>query len=389
MDASGAALRDGTGLRSSAVSQRLRAMHPAYFAMSMSTGIVSIACHLLGLRDLSSLLFAINVVAYGALWVATIARFVRFRREFLADISSHQRGPGYFTTVAATCVTGLQFQLLGDAPGVALTFWIAGLLLWTITTYAVFVAISVREEKPSLADGINGGWLVAVVATQSVCALGCGVLPRVLGDRETAWFLLTSCWLCGGMLYLWMISLIFYRYTFFRFSPSDLMPPYWINMGAAAVSTLAGTWLLSAGGDSGLMGSIRPFVRGFTILWWATATWWIPMLAALGVWRHAVRRVRFGYDPLYWGLVFPLGMYSVCTWRVAVAFDLPALVWVARVFVVLALVAWLLTFFGLATRFLVLLLTSSRSVRPPYPAPAPSIASFPALARSNAGQPSP
>jgi voltage-gated anion channel len=47
-------------------------------------------------------------------------------------------------------------------------------------------------------------------------------------------------WLWGGMLYIWMISLIFYRDTFFRFSADDLTPPYWINMGAVAISALAG-----------------------------------------------------------------------------------------------------------------------------------------------------
>ncbi|MBI2566795.1 MAG: tellurite resistance/C4-dicarboxylate transporter family protein [Candidatus Schekmanbacteria bacterium] len=88
-----------------------------------------------------------------------------------------------------------------------------------------------------------------------------------------------------------------------------------ICMGAVAISTIAGTALLSAADGSALPSSIRPFVAGLTLLYWATATWWIPMLLALGIWRHAVRRVPFTYDPLYWGLVFPLGMYSVCTYR--------------------------------------------------------------------------
>jgi len=48
----------------------------------------------------------------------------------------------------------------------------------------------------------------------------------------------------GGMLYIWMISPIFYRYTFFRLSPGDLTPPYWINMVAMAISTLAGARLI-------------------------------------------------------------------------------------------------------------------------------------------------
>ena len=99
-------------------------------------------------------------------------------------------------------------------------------------------------------------------------------------------------WLAGGMLYFWLISLIFYRYTFFRFAPSDLMPPYWINMGAMAISTLAGTLLLANAKASLLLTELRPFTLGLTILFWATATWWIPMLVILGIWRH-VRCVHF------------------------------------------------------------------------------------------------
>ncbi len=360
-------------------------MHPAYFAMSMATGIVSIACHWLGLHELSILLFGINVVAYAVVWLATIARGLLFPRAFAADWISHERGPGFFTSVAATCVLGTQFLLLGDAPAVGLGLWCFGLLLWVVCTYGVFVALSVREEKPSLAQGINGGWLLAVVATQSICVLGCWVLPDRLGNREAALFFLTSFWLAGGMLYIWMISLIFYRYTFFRFAPSDLMPPYWINMGAVAISTLAGTSLLAVSGASALMASIAPFVKGFTILYWATATWWIPMLLVLGVWRHAVRRVPFAYDPLYWGLVFPLGMYCVATYRLAAIFELPYLAWIARGFVVVAILAWMFAFFGWTTRLLQSVILGSRALaRAPRPVPSP----FPALERSSAAPPS-
>jgi tellurite resistance protein TehA-like permease len=379
---------DGSARRSQAAAGRVgrhlresvAALHPAYFGMSMATGIVSIACHLLGLRDLSALLFWLNLLAYLVLWAATIARALLFWRAFLADWTSHQRAPGFFTTVAATCVLGTQLVLLRHAPAAGLALWFLGLLLWAPCTYAVFVALSIREEKPSLADGINGGWLLAVVATQSVCILGCRVLPDQVVNRDAALFVLTSVWLCGGMLYIWMISLIFYRYTFFRFSPTDLMPPYWINMGAVAISTLAGTALLAASGGSPLMASIRPFVKGFTILSWATATWWIPMLVVLGIWRHAVRRLPFAYDPLYWGLVFPLGMYSVATWRLVETFDLPFLGWISRGFVVVAIIAWMLTFFGLTSRFLHLIFLAARALRgrlpiaplPPSPLDQPS-----------------
>ena len=69
-------------------------------------------------------------------------------------------------------------------------------------------------------------------------------------------------WLWGGMLYIWMISLIFYRYAFFPMAPSDLTPPYWINMGAVAISTLAGTSLMLNTSDFPFLQGIFPFLQG-------------------------------------------------------------------------------------------------------------------------------
>jgi tellurite resistance protein TehA-like permease len=158
---------------------------------------------------------------------------------------------------------------------------------------------------------------------------------------------LVLLWLAGGMLYIWMISLIFYRYTFFRFHPQDLTPPYWINMGAMAISTLAGALLVRIAGDSPLLTSLLPFLKGFTLFFWATATWWIPMLVILGVWRYVYHKVPLTYDPLYWGAVFPLAMYTTATFQLGKVFSLPFLFIIPQLFVGLALTAWLLTFIGL------------------------------------------
>ena len=168
------------------------------------------------------------------------------------------------------------------------------------------------------------------------------------------------------MLYIWMISLIFYRYTFFEFSPQDLTPPYWINMGAMAISALAGSTLIHIAPSSRLLASMLPFLKGFTLWYWATATWWIPMLAILAVWRHLVKRFPLTYDPLYWGAVFPLAMYTTSTHRLAGVVEMPALLALPAVFIWIALAAWSLTFTGLVVHLV-------RSVQA-IPAAAPKLA---------------
>jgi len=73
-------------------------------------------------------------------------------------------------------------------------------------------------------------------------------------------------------------------------------------------------------------------------------------LLVLGVWRHVIERVPLRYDPMYWGAVFPLGMYAVCTFDLIQALDLHFLQWLPPLFGTAAVLAWGLAFGGLLHR---------------------------------------
>jgi tellurite resistance protein TehA-like permease len=334
------------------MSRGIADLHPASFAIVMATGIVSVAAELRGMHYLSLPLVWMNAVFFVALWALTIVRVFFYRSKFRDDLLDHNRCVGFFTTIAGTCVLGNQFIIVVHHPRIAIYLWLLGIVLWWVITYTIFTILTVKAVKPSLGEGINGAWLVAVVAAQAVSVLGGLLSPQLGGARDVAIFFALIMWLGGGMLYIWIIALIFYRYTFLPLDPRQLAPPYWINMGAMAISTLAGAVLIDRATASQLLSDLLPFLKGLTLMFWATATWWIPLLVVLGVWRHIVRKVPLTYDVVYWSAVFPLGMYTVCTHRLAGAINQPWLESVPRYLVFVSLAAWALTFVGLVWRLL-------------------------------------
>ena len=303
---------------SRAARSAIASLFPGSFALVMATGIVSIAAFQQGFEP-SPASFAVNVAAYVVLWVLTIVRLVRFPGRVLDDMATppaRRRVPHDRRRDERAREPDRAAHVVDGRPRTVdrRVRALAGI------TYSFLTAVTVRAEKPPLEAGIGGAWLLLVVSTESIAVLGALVAPSV-GATQGVLLVSILAHFVGLMLYVLVIGLIFYRWTFFPLSGEQVTPPYWINMGALAITALAGSNLVLAAGSWPVLERLVPFLTGTTLLAWGFATWWIPLLLAIGVWRHGVERVPIRYDPQYWSLVFPLGMYSVATFRLEAALD--------------------------------------------------------------------
>ncbi len=319
----------------------------AYFALVMATGIVSIASYNLNFIYIAKTLFYFNIAAYLFMSFLYILRVVLYPKNFMDDIKDLAKSPGFLTYVAGTCVLGTQFIIIASNFVIASILFYIGSFAWLILIYTVFTVFTVKKNKPPINKAISGVWLLIIVSTQSVSILASQLTGHIPFDNELISFFALAMFLCGCMFYIVIITLIVYRMSFFEMRAEEFAPAYWINMGAVAISTLAGSLIILNIKQWPFIGDILPFLKGFTLFFWAIGSWWIPLIVILGIWRHVFKQLPLTYHPQYWGMIFPMGMYTACTIQLSQALELPFLMLIPSFFIYIALVAWGVAAFGM------------------------------------------
>lgn len=312
----------------------------------MASGIISVGLHLQGFDLASNLLLLVCAAAYVTLLVLTIWRFIYFRRDLAADFREPRRAFGFLTFVAGTNVLAVRLAVAD------LTFLTTVLLTiaagaWLILGYVIpWTAVLGRTSRPVVAHA-NGTWFIWVVASQSVAVAAASLEPFTNRAAHGLGTLAVVSWSVGIFLYAAAGIIVALRMMLYELKPTDLNPPYWVAMGACAITVLAGARILEMS-ETPMVHVTRGLVAGTSVVFWAFATWLIPVLIAAGWWRHRVHRVPLNYEATLWSIMFPLGMYAVAGIYLGQANQLPVVGAIGGAWLWLALAAWIATFIAMA-----------------------------------------
>ncbi|MGW7264496.1 SLAC1 family transporter [Streptomyces sp. NPDC054842] len=330
-----------TGPRA-ALSAAVANLNAGALAFVMGTGIVSTALHTTGADAASALLLWVALAGFAVLVPAYGWRLVRQRRRFVADLVG-PRSFAFLTLAISANVLAARLVPTGHTT-IAAVFLAFGTLMWVVLDYGIPLALITSVKRGPSLDQVNGTWFLWAVGSFSV-AVASASLAAAVSSKELA-VLAAFCWGLGLMQYLLTAAVVLTRLLARPVQPEGLMTSVWIFMGAAAIAVFTGVRLTALPQDSVLLA--RPLIVGSCVVLWSFSSWLIPLLLALGVWRHALRRIPLRYELGWWNIVFPVGMYAVATHELGRATGTAWMTTMGRWEVWTAAVVWAVVFAAMA-----------------------------------------
>lgn len=321
---------------------QIEGLSPAYFALVMGTGIVSIGLHAVGVEGLSLALLIIAAISYVVLWVLYIWRAIAYRPAMLHDLRNPNSAFAYFTVVAGTDVLAVRLVAEGLV-GLAIPLVVFAAALWLVFGYVLpWQVLMTRDGLPILAR-TNGTWFIWAVASQSLAIAITAIHPSLTYGKWLAGLFAVLSWSVGVALYGGVAILVLLRIVHFGITPKEFEPPYWVAMGAMAIAVVAGSNIVAME-STPMVDATRSLIAGTVAIFWSFCLWLLPLLVGAGFWRHFVHHVPLTYVPTLWSIVFPVGMFAVASINLGRVDSLPIVEWLGQAMLVVAVLVWAVVF---------------------------------------------
>ncbi len=345
----------------------LRHFTPNWFTVGMGTGIVAITAYLYPggrpwMTGVGTAIWIFNTVLVGTLLLLIMARWVINWHGLVTILQNPVQSMflGAIPMAVTTVVNGFVDMgpaLIGHlAISIALWLWMANVLLAVVSGIAVPFFMFVSHTHT--VDKLTGLWLMPVVPAEVTAASVGTLIPHIAGlDAERSLMVVgLGLWAFSVPLAFLMLGFLFLRLALYRLPPAEMAISTWISLGTLGTGIMGlidiGRILPRMVGPIGFTMEGAAVMISFAL--WGFGLWWLA-LSVLTTLYTARRHLPFNLG--WWGLTFPLGVFTGGTDLLYDQLHVPVLAWIAH-----ALFLLLVGFFVLVlARTLVELLTGRLS----------------------------
>lgn len=333
----------------------VRQFTPNWFTVSMGTGVVALIVSEFpmlkaltwqlgtGLWYFNILLFVLFTVLYGLRWA-----FYPHEAKQIFQHPSMSLFLGTIPMALATILNGfLKYgqPIYGDtAVQIAQTLWYADVVLALLVAWAVPFAMY-RHQEHALQQ-MTAVWLLPIVACEVAASSGGLLLGHLAADTHAVAILLGSYVLWGVSVLpaFAILTILMLRLVLHKLPEKELAVSSWLALGPIGTAALAllvlghqaPTLMASLGlaqlgqlfHQAGILASL--ILLGFGL-------WWLG-IAVLTTLHHAKQDLPFNLG--WWGLTFPLGVYTLAILNLAQQLNLAFLYAVGYAFATILMLLW-------------------------------------------------
>jgi C4-dicarboxylate transporter/malic acid transport protein len=335
----------------------IRQFTPNWFAATMGTGILALALPQVptigpALAPFGEALWLFDIALFGLFAGLYGARWILFTNE-ARRVFGHESMSMFLGTIPmglATIINGfVAFGLPRFGDGV---LPVAYALWWIDVAMAlacgVLIPYFMFTRHAHALDRMTAIWLLPVVAAE-VAGASAGLLaPHLATAADQITVLVTGyvLWAYSVPVAFAILTILMLRLALHRLPHASMAASCWLALGPIGTGALG---LLVLGGDApamfsahglaqlGAVAASLGLIGGLMI--WGYGLWWLALAALLTVryWREGIP-----FNLGWWGYTFPLGVYTVASFKLGTALHLAFFGWVGAMLTIALFAMWLL-----------------------------------------------
>ncbi len=295
-----------------------------WFIVAMATVMMALSSSSYGYNSATSCLFITGLGVSFLVAVFMVIKAVLYYEDLLRELIDPEKLQYSFTLVGIVSLTGICASRLFGWHTVTYIFWYAAVVLWAGITLSSFTILFLcrKSEERRIEDILHGGWFFVTIGTQFTALLSIDIAGQATGHTLLIQCFSFALWSVGTFLYLIFMALMIWRLLFYPVTPDTELSSYWMNTGAAAITTIVCAALhQQVQMTGGPFVDLLPFLKGFSLFFWSIGLWWLPFLIILAIRKQVKGGWAMPFTVGYWEIALAVCLYAAGTKQLAGLFD--------------------------------------------------------------------